>query len=462
MKLLGKTVSPIEVRSCESQRIWRRSQHIAPSPQERKSTLGLLWLISGAWGQSNGTTSSSTAIFLSPVRDSHVKEEMNTTLFRESFFLQLFPIEHITKGEQYMSTRVYNFSPGPATLPVEVLEQAGKDVVDYQGSGMGLIELSHRSKEFMAVADNAEALLRELLEIPDNYKVLFLQGGASSQFFMIPMNLLAGGKKATYLNTGTWAKKAIKEAKLFGDIDVPYSSEEASFNRVPADDEYEVAEDAEYLYFCSNNTIYGTQFPTMPETEKMLVSDMSSDILSRPIDVSKFGIIFAGAQKNMGPAGVATVIIREDLLENLPQDIPTMLSYKTHADKGSMFNTPPCFAIYAVGEVLKWLKKNGGVKAMEEKNIEKAALVYAQIDSTDYYRGHAEKASRSNMNITFNLPTAELEAKFIADAAAIGLNGLKGHRSIGGCRASIYNAFPREGVVKLVEFMKEFEAANPA
>ncbi len=361
-----------------------------------------------------------------------------------------------------MTERVFNFSPGPATLPYEVLVQAGKDVVNFQETGIGLIEISHRSREFMAVAEEAEKNLRELMEIPDNYKVLFLQGGASSQFFMIPMNLLGNGKKATYLNTGTWAKKAIKEAKLFGEIDVPYSSEENSFNRVPTQDEYTIAEDSEYLYFVSNNTIYGTQFPEFPETEKMLISDMSSDILSRKIDISRFGLIFAGAQKNLGPAGVTIVIIRDDLLERTPENTPTMLKYKTHADKGSMFNTPPCFAIYAVGEVLKWLKKQGGVAAMEEINREKATLIYDVIDSTDYYIGHAEKESRSLMNISFNLPTAELEAKFIAEAATIGLNGLKGHRSIGGCRASIYNAFPREGIVKLVEFMKQFELDNPA
>ncbi len=361
-----------------------------------------------------------------------------------------------------MVDRVYNFSPGPATLPVEVLQQASKDVVNFKETGISLIEMSHRSKDFMAVADDAEQLLRELMEIPDNYKVLFLQGGASSQFYMVPMNLLGGGKKATYLNTGTWSKKAIKEAKLFGDVDVAFSSEEQTFNRVPKQSEYSVSDDSEYLYFVSNNTIYGTQFPEIPVTDKVLISDMSSDILSRKIDVSKFGIIFAGAQKNMGPAGVTIVIIREDLLEKTPNNTPTMLTYKTHADKGSMFNTPPCFAIYGVGEVLKWLKKQGGVAAIEAINIEKAGILYDCIDSGEYYRGHAEVESRSLMNIPFNLPTPELETQFIAEAAEIGLNGLKGHRSIGGCRASIYNAFPKEGVEKLVAFMKEFEAANPA
>lgn len=361
-----------------------------------------------------------------------------------------------------MADRIFNFSPGPATLPYDVLQKAGQDVVNFQETGIGLIEISHRSKEFMAVTAEAEENFRQLMQIPDNYKVLFLQGGASSQFFMIPMNLLGKGKKATYLNTGTWAKKAIKEAQLFGEIDVAYSSEEASFNRVPEPDEYTVDEESEYLYYVSNNTIYGTEFPKLPTTDKMLISDMSSDILSRPVDVSRFGIIFAGAQKNLGPAGVTLVIIREDLLDRTPAATPTMLSYKTHAEKGSMFNTPPCFSIYVVGEVLKWLKKMGGVSAIEKVNREKAALLYGVIDSSDYYRGHAEKASRSLMNVAFNLPSAELEAKFIAEATAVGLNGLKGHRSIGGCRASIYNAFPLEGVVRLVEFMKDFAVKNPA
>lgn len=361
-----------------------------------------------------------------------------------------------------MTERIFNFSPGPAMLPYEVLKKAADDILNFDDSGIGICEISHRSKEFMNVATTAEKLLRELLEIPENYKVLFLQGGASSQFFMIPMNLLGPGKKATYLNTGTWSKKSIKEAKLFGEIDVAFSSEENKFNRVPSPTEYQTAEDSEYLYFVSNNTIYGTQFQEMPASEKMLVSDMSSDILSRPIDVSKFGIIFAGAQKNMGPSGVTTVIIREDLLDRSPENIPTMLKYKTHADKDSMFNTPPTFPIYIVGKVLQWLKDNGGIKAMEERNRKKAQQIYDVIDSGDYYRGHALIDSRSMMNIAFNLPTAELEVKFIAEAAKQGLNGLKGHRSIGGCRASIYNAFPREGITKLIAFMQEFQSNNPA
>jgi len=359
-----------------------------------------------------------------------------------------------------MPERIFNFSPGPGALPYSVLQEAATDIVNFKNSGIGLIELSHRSKAFMAVADETEALIRELMGIPNNYKVLFLQGGASSQFFMVPMNLLQNEQKATYLNTGVWAKKAIKEAKLFGQVDVAYSSEDITYKRVPRDDEYSVAADSQYLYFVTNNTIYGTQFPAMPNKDAMLIADMSSDILSRPIDVSKFGLIFAGAQKNMGPAGVTVVIIRNDLLDRVNDTVPTMLKYKTHAEKDSMFNTPPCFAIYCVGRVMNWLKQIGGAAAIEKINREKAALLYQAIDSTDFYRGHAEKASRSLMNVTFNLPTPELEAQFVREATAMGLDGLKGHRSVGGCRASIYNAFPQEGVEKLVEFMAAFAKKN--
>ena len=359
-----------------------------------------------------------------------------------------------------MPDRIYNFSAGPATLPYEVLVQAARDIVNFNDKGIGLIEMSHRSKEFIEVVDECESLLRELLSIPDNYKVLFLQGGASTQFAMVPMNLLRPGKSATYLNTGTWSKKAIKEAKIFGDIDVAYSSEDTVFDRVPLPDEYKAAANAEYLYFVSNNTIYGTQFYQFPETDTDLVCDMSSDILARGIDVSRFGIIFAGAQKNMGPAGCTVVIIRDDLLNKSPENIPTMFRYKTHADKGSMFNTPPCFSIYSIGLVLKWMKSLGGLPAIETMNQKKAELLYQAIDNSDFYRGHARFDSRSIMNVTFNLPTTELETQFIQEATAASFNGLKGHRSVGGCRASIYNAFPREGVEKLVDFMVAFEKRN--
>jgi phosphoserine aminotransferase len=277
---------------------------------------------------------------------------------------------------------------------------------------------------------------------------------------MVPMNLLQPGKSASYLNTGTWSKKAIKEAKLFGNIDVAYSSEDTVFDRVPLPDEYEATVNAEYLYCVSNNTIYGTQFHQFPETDIDLVCDMSSDILSRGVDVSRFGIIFAGAQKNMGPAGCTVVIIRDDLLDKAPENIPTMFRYKTHADKGSMFNTPPCFAIYTIGLVLKWLKAQGGLPSIENINREKAELLYQAIDNSDFYKGHARFDSRSIMNVTFNLPTPELEAQFIQEATAASFDGLKGHRSVGGCRASIYNAFPSEGVKELVDFMAVFEKKN--
>jgi len=359
-----------------------------------------------------------------------------------------------------MPARVFNFSPGPATLPQEVLLQASKDIVNFNNSGIGLIEMSHRSKDFIAITDETERLLRELMNIPANYKVLFLQGGASTQFAMVPMNLLGPDKTATYLNTGTWSKNAIKEAKLIGKVEVAFDSEGTKFDRLPDNLDFSSANDKEYLYFVSNNTIFGTQFHEFPKTKTTMICDMSSDILSRPVDVSSFGIIFAGAQKNMGTAGCTVVIIRDDLLDLAPATLPTMFKYKTHADKGSMFNTPPCFGIYTVGLVLKWLQAQGGVPAITEINNKKAALVYQAIDATDFYRGHAQKPYRSKMNITFNLPTPELEAKFVKEALAKDLNGLKGHRSVGGIRASIYNAFPLDGVERLVEFMGVFAKQN--
>ncbi|MEW6219554.1 MAG: 3-phosphoserine/phosphohydroxythreonine transaminase [Thermodesulfobacteriota bacterium] len=359
-----------------------------------------------------------------------------------------------------MPDRIFNFSPGPATLPVPVLRQAAQDIVNYQDLGMGLIEMSHRSKPFMAIVDEADRLLRELLAIPDSYKILFLQGGASTQFAMVPMNLLGPGRSATYLNTGTWAKKAIAEAKLFGQVHVAYSGEAGGFCHLPAQSEYSVAPGSEYLYLVSNNTIFGTQFASFPQVDVPLVCDMSSDILSRPVDIRPFGLIFAGAQKNMGPAGVTVVIIREDLLDRAPEGLPTMLRYKIHAGKGSLYNTPPCFAIHVVLLVLRWLKEQGGVPAIAAANEDKAGLLYRALDEGPFYRGHADTGSRSRMNVTFNLPTPELEARFVQEAAALGLDGLKGHRSVGGIRASIYNAFPREGVERLVEFMAAFAKKN--
>ncbi len=360
-----------------------------------------------------------------------------------------------------MNTRIFNFSAGPATLPLPVLEKAQKEIVNFRGTGIGIMEISHRSKEFVALYEETVENFRQILGIPDNYRILFLQGGASSQFFMVPMNLLRQQQKATYLNTGTWSKKAIDQAKLFGEIHIGFSSEESTFDRVPGPGEFSVAEGSEYLYYTSNNTIFGTQFQQAPEAAIPLVCDMSSDILSKPINIEKHGIIFAGAQKNLGPAGVTLVIIREDLLDQVAEHVPTMLKYKTHADKDSMFNTPPTFPIYVVGEVLKWVKQQGGLVAIQQANREKAALLYQQIDRGEYYRGHATISSRSDMNVSFNLATAELEAQFIKEALARGLSGLKGHRSIGGCRASIYNAFPRKGVEKLVQFMDDFQRQNP-
>lgn len=361
-----------------------------------------------------------------------------------------------------MPQRIYNFSAGPAILPQEVLSQAAQDIVNFNNRGMGLIEMSHRGKDFMAVMDETTAIFAELFAVPDTHQVLFLQGGASTQFALVPMNLQEPGQRAVYLHTGVWSKKAIKEAQTIGrgPIEVAFSSEATAFNRVPRPDEYTVASDASYLYLVSNNTIYGTQYHEFPISPVPMVCDMSSDILSRPIDVSRFALIFAGAQKNMGPAGVTVVVVKKDLLQRTPNSVPIIFRYQTHADQGSMYNTPPCFSIHVVGLVLKWLKKLGGVQVMEQMNRDKAALLYRAIDSSDFYRGHAEVASRSSMNITFNLPTPELEAVFIAEAATKGFDGLKGHRSVGGCRASIYNAFPREGVEKLVVFMQEFERKN--
>ncbi|MBM9519625.1 3-phosphoserine/phosphohydroxythreonine transaminase [Desulforhopalus vacuolatus] len=362
-----------------------------------------------------------------------------------------------------MKERTFNFSAGPSTLPVEALEKARDALFDFAGTGIGIMEISHRSQEFSAYILEVEANLRTLLGIADNYKVLFLQGGGSSQFFMVPMNLLLDkGKKATYLNTGVWSKKAIAEARLFGEVAVGFDGSAEGFHRVPRPDEFTVSEGSEYLYYTSNNTIYGSEYSYIPQTETMLVCDMSSDFLSRPVDVNRYGLIFAGAQKNLGPAGVTIVIIREDLLERAPLSVPTMLRYKTHADKGSMFNTPPVVNIFVAGEVLKLLKKSGGLEAVQQRNMEKAALLYEVLDSGDYYRGYAERESRSLMNVSFNLATPELESKFVAEALAAGMSGLKGHRDAGGCRASIYNAFPKEGVERLAQFMTDFAQKNPA
>ncbi len=357
-----------------------------------------------------------------------------------------------------MSNRIFNFNAGPSALPLPVLEEIKEEFLDFKGSGMSITEISHRSAAFDEVIDTAIVRVKRLLNIGDDYDVLFIQGGASMQFCMIPMNLNVPGKPVDYVNTGTWSTKAIKEAKIQGlDTRVLASSEEKNFSYIP----YDVKEDgnAAYLHFTTNNTIKGTQWAKFPDANGVpLIADMSSDFLSRPFDVSPFGLIYAGAQKNIGPAGAAMVIIRKDMLERTPQNIPTFLRYTTFAEKNSMFNTPPCFVIYVTGLVLKWIEDTiGGLKNMETLNTEKADKLYNFIDISDFYKGTAEKDSRSKMNVTFRLPSEELEKKFVAEASKVKLGGLKGHRSVGGCRASIYNATSIEAVNSLVEFMKDFE-----
>lgn len=346
-------------------------------------------------------------------------------------------------------------------LPVEVLEKVQKDLLNYEGSGQSVMEMSHRSKEYQKIIDDAEADLRELMHIPDNYKVLFVQGGGTLQFAMVPLNLLRNSKKADYVLTGTWAKKAYKEACKYGDIRVIASSEDDKFTWVPKITKEDVREDADYAYITTNNTIYGTKYNYIPETGNVpLVADMSSNILSEEIDVSKFGMIWAGAQKNVGPAGVTIVIVREDLIGFAGAEVPTYLDYKIHADNGSMYNTPPCFSIYVAGEVFKYLKSIGGIAEMERRNREKAQMLYDFIDSSRLFSCPVAKEDRSLMNVVFVTGDAELDKKFIALAKENGMINLSGHRSIGGMRASIYNAMPKEGVAALVDFMRKFEEEN--
>lgn len=354
--------------------------------------------------------------------------------------------------------RIYNFSAGPAVLPREVLEQAREELVNWRGCGMSVMEMSHRGKEYMGIQAQAEADLRELMNIPANYKVLFLQGGASSQFAMVPMNLLRGKTSADYLNTGEWSKKAIKEAKKYCSVNVVASSEDRNFSYAPARETWKLNADAAYVHYTPNETIGGVEIFWTPDTgEVPLVADMSSTILSRPIDVSKYGVIYAGAQKNIGPAGVTVVIVREDLLGQTLPGTPTMFDYKVHADNESMYNTPPTYGIYIAGLVFKWLKDKGGLAEMERINIAKAQLLYDYLDSTDFYRTPVARENRSRMNIPFTLWDAALDEEFLKGAKSRGLLQLKGHRSVGGMRASIYNAMPIEGVQALVEYMKEFE-----
>jgi phosphoserine aminotransferase len=356
---------------------------------------------------------------------------------------------------------VHNFSAGPAILPIEVLEEAQQNLVSLPGVGMSILEISHRSKPFEEILAGAEADLRTLGGIPANYKVLFLQGGASLQFSMVPMNLLAADQSADYVVTGAWSQKAVKEAKRVGGVKIAATTEGENFARVPKQSELTLDPKAAYVHYTTNNTIFGTEWSYVPEVGAVpLVADASSDIFSGPIDVTKYGLIYAGAQKNLAPAGATLVIIREDLLARTPKTLPTMLQYPVHVENGSMYNTPPVFTIYIMRLVLKWLLKEGGLTAMAKRNAAKADKLYAEIDRTGFYRAHAAKDSRSKMNVTFRLPSEELEKAFAKEATAAGLDGLKGHRSVGGMRASIYNAFPESGVDALVAFMKEFERRN--
>ena len=357
--------------------------------------------------------------------------------------------------------RVYNFSAGPAVLPEEVLKEAAAEMLDYEGCGMSVMEMSHRSKVYDKIIKDAEKDLRELMNIPDNYKVLFLQGGASLIFASVPMNLMKN-RKAGYILTGQWAKKAYQEAKIYGEAVELASSADKTFSYIPDCSDLDIPEDLDYVYICENNTIYGTKYHTLPNTKgKILVSDVSSCFLSEPVDVTKYGMLYAGVQKNVGPAGVQIVVIREDLITDdvLPYT-PTMMKFKTHADNDSLYNTPPCYGIYICGKVFKWLKSMGGLEEMKRRNEEKAAILYDYLDESRLFKGTVRKEDRSLMNVPFVTGDADLDAKFVAEAKEAGLENLKGHRTVGGMRASIYNAMPKEGVEALVAFMKKFEAEN--
>jgi len=358
-------------------------------------------------------------------------------------------------------SRVYNFSAGPAVLPEEVLKQAAAEMLDFNGSGMSINEMSHRSKAFDNVIQTAEQDIRDLMNIPDNYKVLFLQGGASQQFAAVPMNLMQN-KKAAYIVTGQWAKKALAEAKKYGDAIEVASSADKTFSYIPDCSDLAIPEDADYVYICENNTIYGTKFKKLPNTKgHILVSDVSSCFLSEPVNVNDYGVIYGGVQKNVGPAGLVISIIREDLIrDDVPDFVPTMLKWKTQADNGSLYNTPNCWAIYMCGLVFKWLKEQGGLTEMKRRNEEKAKILYDYLDNSKMFKGTVRKEDRSLMNVPFVTDSEELNAKFIAEATENGLVSLKGHRTVGGMRASIYNAMPKEGVQKLVDFMEKFEKEN--
>jgi len=360
-----------------------------------------------------------------------------------------------------MTERIFNFSAGPAILPVPVLEEAQRDLLSLPGVGMSVMEISHRSKTFDQILAGAEAGVRELLNIPENYRILFLQGGASLQFSMVPMNFLRADGTADYILTGSWGKKAIKEARRVGNVNIAATMADGGFTRVPGQDELSLDARAAYVHITSNETIEGVQWKHEPAIRDVpLVADASSDILSRAIPVGKYGLIYAGAQKNIGPSGVTLVIVRDDLLQRIPDGLHTMLDYRTHVENNSLYNTPNTWGIYIIDLVCKWIKDKGGIAGMERENEQKARLIYDAIDGTDFYRGHADADCRSTMNVTFRLPSEELEKKFTAEATAQGLDGLKGHRSVGGIRASIYNAFPLAGVEALVSFMKDFERGN--
>jgi len=357
-------------------------------------------------------------------------------------------------------SRIFNFNPGPAVLPLEVLEQAQAELVDFKGTGMSIMEHSHRGKDYEAIHNEAADNIKKLLGFGDSYAVLFLQGGASQQFAMVPMNLLGEGQVADYVNSGAWASKAVKEAKVIGKVNVIADTGKDIPTKLPDPASLKFTPGAAYVHITSNETIAGTEWKTFPKTQAPLVADMSSDILSRPFDVNQFGLIYAGAQKNLGPAGVTVVILRKDLAEKASAKVPAIFQYKTHLEENSLYNTPPCFSIYVVALVTRWLIKNGGLEAMAKKNREKAAKVYAAIDGSTFYKGTAVKEYRSDMNITFRLPSEALEEAFIKEASAQKMKGLKGHRSVGGIRASIYNAFPTEGIDALVAFMKDFAKKN--
>ncbi|MFQ6794630.1 3-phosphoserine/phosphohydroxythreonine transaminase [Thomasclavelia sp.] len=356
--------------------------------------------------------------------------------------------------------RVFNFSAGPSMLPVPVLEKAAKQMLNYENSGMSVMEMSHRSSSYLDIFNKTKNLLKKVMNIPDEYEIVFIQGGATQQFSMVPLNLLKNGK-ADYIITGSFSKKAASEAKKYGEINIAYDGSENGFKHIPSQAELKLDPEASYVHLCANNTIYGTEWKYVPETNGVpIIADMSSNILSKPVDVSKYGMIYAGAQKNMGIAGLGVAIIRKDLLQKVAPTTPVLLDYTLMIENDSMYNTPPAYAIYVLGLVVEWIDEMGGLEVMEKRNIEKAKLLYDYLDSSDFYKAHSDKDNRSLMNVTFTTPNKDLDAKFVKESIEAGMTNLKGHRSVGGIRASIYNAMPLEGVEKLVAFMKDFEAAN--